>query len=162
MSVSPMAIAGIVGAAFVLALLVWLLRRRPRLIRDWRDAEVAAAAWLRAQGCRGVELTTAGADAGIDILTETWAVQVKHRSSPTGRPAIQQIVGAALDVERLPAVVSTSGFTAPAVTYASDHQVALVELDLTGRADPVTSSARDIGRVRLKKRTLVRRWHRSR
>lgn len=137
---------GISGALAVLALLAWIVRRdRQPELDDWRDAERLAAAWLRTAGCRKVEPTNAGADGGIDVLTADWAVQVKHRSARTGRPVVQQIVGAALAVDRRPAVVSTSGFTAPAIDYADAHDVALVELDDSGRARRVNVAAREIG-----------------
>lgn len=142
-------VAGVLGAVLVLGALAWLVRRGSRpLIGDWRDAERLAAGWLRSSGCRRVELTSAGADGGIDVLTAEWAVQVKHRSAPTGRPAVQQIIGAALAVDRRPAIVSTSGFTAPAIDFADDHDVALVELDSKARGRRVNASARDIGRRR--------------
>lgn len=142
----PMVVGGIVGALAVLWLLVRAVRG-PRVIEidDWHQAELLTASWLREQGCRGVALTTAGADGGIDVMTQEWAVQVKHTAKRVGRPAVQQIVGAALDADRRPAVVSTSGFTQPAMIYADDHDVGLVELGADGRATLVNLSAREIG-----------------
>lgn len=142
---------GLGGALAVLVLVAWLVLARSRSsIVDWRDAEHRTATWLRSIGCRDVTLTADGADGGIDILTDRWAVQVKHRSARVGRPAVQQIVGAALAVERSPVVVSTSGFTGPALEFAADHDVALVELELDGRARPVNEPARALGRRRIR------------
>lgn len=139
-------VVGIVGAIGVVLLLVWFVRADRRVVdRDWQQVERDTATWLRTVGCRQVALTTAGADGGVDVLTSEWAVQVKHTERRVGRPAVQQIVGAALHVERRPAVVSTSGFTSPAVEYAVEHDVALVRLDDDGRGRPVTSAAREIG-----------------
>lgn len=151
----PIAVAGVVGALAVLWLLFRAVRGgRPAVIEDWQQAESLTASWLRSQGCRQVALTTAGADGGIDVMTQDWAVQVKHTAKRVGRPAVQQIVGAALDADRRPAVVSTSGFTQPAITYAQDHDVALVELGADGHGTLVTESANEIGERR---RSLLRR-----
>lgn len=138
-------IVGIGGAVLIIGALVHVVTRRSSVVADWQQVEREAAAWLRSIGCRDVRLTSAGADGGVDILTREWAVQVKHRSSRTGRPAVQQIVGAALAVDRAPAVVSTSGFTAPAIEFADQHQVALVELDDRGRGHRVNPPARRLG-----------------
>lgn len=141
-----LAVAGVVGAVAVLVLLYVAVRHaRGRGEFDWRDAERATAQWLREVGCRKVELTSAGADGGIDVLTDSWAVQVKHTERRVGRPAIQQIVGAAMAVDRRPALVSSSGFSKPAVEFADEHEVALVELDDHGRGQPVNATARHIG-----------------
>lgn len=127
-----------------LAMIVYRVRR-PR-IRDWRDAETAAARWLRKAGCRRVSLTGGSADAGIDVITAEWAVQVKHTTKRVGRPAVQQLVGAALTLDRFPALFSTSGFSAPACEYAIEHDVALFELDLDGRAYGINRPARRVGK----------------
>ena len=136
--------AALVVAVVVLVLVVRRLRR-PR-IRDWRDAEIATARWLRKAGCRRVALTGGSADGGIDVVTAEWAVQVKHTAKRVGRPAVQQLVGAALTLDRLPALFSTSGFSAPACDYAIEHQVALFELDLGGRAHGINRQARRVGK----------------
>lgn len=141
------ALVVVAGGAMV-ALAAWRIYRRVARSRiaDWRDAEAAAASWLRRAGCRGVALTGAGADGGIDVVSTEWAVQVKHTANKVGRPAVQQLVGAALALERSPALFSTGGFTAPARAYADQHDVALVELGLDGRARPLNRPARRIGR----------------
>ena len=135
--------AGMAGAVLVLVgLFVW---RRRNHIRDWQDAERATARWLRRAGCRRVMLTGGSADGGIDVLTSEWAVQVKHTAKRVGRPAVQQLVGAALSVDRAPALFSTSGFSGPACEYAAEHQVALFELDIDGSAHGINRPARKVG-----------------
>jgi len=133
------------GTVVVFAL-AWLWRavRRPR-IRDWRDAEAAAARWLRRAGCRRVSLTGGSADGGIDVVTAKWAVQVKHTEKRVGRPAVQQTVGAALSLGRAPALFSTSGFSAPAFAYAEEHDVALLDLARNGSAQRMNRPSRRIG-----------------
>jgi hypothetical protein len=137
-------LAGVVVASVLFG---WLLHRirRPR-IRDWRDAEAATARWLRKAGCRRVSLTGGSADGGIDVVTAEWAVQVKHTTKRVGRPAVQQLVGAALTLDRYPALFSTSGYSAPARAYAIEHEVALFELDVSGAARGINRSARRVGK----------------
>lgn len=142
----------LVAAAVVVLILGMIRRARSRRVRDWRDAELAVARWLRRAGCRRVALTTAGADGGVDVVTAHWAVQVKHTTKRVGRPAVQQIVGAALSLDRRAAVFSSSGFSAPAIDYAAVHDVALFELDAAGNARPLNRAARDVG----KRRRLLR------
>ncbi|MEM7093163.1 MAG: restriction endonuclease [Actinomycetota bacterium] len=151
-----MAIVGLIGALGVFWLLVRFVRRaRSGSALDWQEAERWSAAWLSRQGCRNVALTVAGADGGIDVLSRDWAVQVKHTARPVGRPAVQQIVGAALDADRRPAVISTSGFSAPALDYADAHEVALLVLETETVIRPVNRWALEIGGTR--RRRLLRR-----
>ncbi len=137
-----------IALAVATPMISWLVvrRLRRRRIRDWRDAEDATARWLRKAGCRLVALTRAGGDGGIDVITSDWAVQVKHTSKRVGRPAVQQLVGAALTLDRFPALFSTSGFSGPARRYADEHDVALFELDLDGRAHGLNRPARRVGK----------------
>jgi len=137
-------VAGLLVGGLVFLWLVFVMRR-PR-IRDWHDAEIATARWLRRAGCRRVSLTGGSADGGIDVVTADWAVQVKHTAKRVGRPAVQQLVGAALTLDRGPALFSTSGFSGPAFAYADEHGVALFELDLKGTATGVNRAARRVGK----------------
>jgi len=143
---SPVRVQFAVAAAAAVLLMLGLVwwARRPR-IRDWRDAEAATARWLRRAGCRRVSMTGGSADGGIDVITADWAVQVKHTAKRVGRPAVQQLVGAALTLGRAPALFSTSGFSAPACEYAAEHQVALFELDTNGSATGINRPARKVG-----------------
>ena len=87
-------------------------------------------------------------------MTADWAVQVKHTAKRVGRPAVQQLVGAALTLGREPVLFSTSGFSAPAVVYADEHDVALLELALDGSATRINRRARRVGK---RSRRLIRR-----
>ena len=148
-------VAALAAASLIISFLV-VRRIRRRRIRDWRDAEDATARWLRKAGCRRVSLTRAGADGGIDVITSEWAVQVKHTSKPVGRPAVQQLVGAAITLDRFPVLFSTSGFSQPARRYADEHDVALFELDLDGRAHGLNRSARRVGKRSRRLRLAIR------
>jgi hypothetical protein len=152
-SESAVQIAVALGLSGVAMLAAVVRLRRPR-IRTWQDAEAAAARWLRRAGCRRVELTGGSADGGIDVVTADWAVQVKHTAKRVGRPAVQQLVGAALTLGREPVLFSTSGFSAPAVVYADEHDVALLELALDGSATRINRRARRVGK---RSRRLIRR-----
>ena len=139
-----LAVGGSVAAGVLVAWWIWR-RLRSQPIRDWQDAEVAVAVWLRRRGCRRAEVTPRGADGGIDVMTRELAVQVKHVNRRVGRPTLQQIVGAAITVDRAPAVFSTSGFSGPALEYADEHDVAIFHLYLDGRAEPLNKPARSVG-----------------
>jgi len=80
-----------------------------------------------------------------DVITAKWAVQVKHIEKRVGRPVLQQVVGAALSVDRYAAVVSTSGFSAPAFDYAEEHNIALLEMDLDGHVERRNETADLVG-----------------
>lgn len=155
MSDSAIALIGLVAAVVIVAVTLWLVLRRPGSAEpEWQRFERDTAAWLDRVGCRRVEPTGAGADGGIDVLTERWAVQVKATSKVAGRPVIQQTVAAAVAVEREPVVVSASGFSPQAIEAAAMHQVALVDAS-TGRFERVNAQAHEIGLRR--RRTLLSR-----
>jgi len=117
----------------------------PRLARRRGcHGPLASPPWLSTRFAHG--RTGGSADGGIDVITARWAVQVKHTAKRVGRPAVQQLVGAALSLGRSPALFSTSGFSAPACDYALDHDVALFELDLDGSAHGINRPALRVGK----------------
>lgn len=155
MTEGSLALIGLAAAVIIVVVTLWLVLRRPSSPEpDWQRFERDSAAWLDRVGCRRVEPTGAGADGGIDVLTERWAVQVKATSNVAGRPVIQQTVAAAVAVDREPAVVSASGFSPQAIEAAALHQVALVDAS-TGRFERVNALAHEIGLRR--RRTLFSR-----
>jgi len=152
---SAIALVGLAAAVIIVAITVWLVFRRPGSVGpEWQRFEQDAAGWLDRVGCRRVELTGAGADGGIDVVTDRWAVQVKATSKVAGRPVVQQTVAAAAAVDREPAVVSASGFSPQAIEAADIHQVALVDAS-TGRFERVNQLAHELGMRR--HRTLLSR-----
>ena len=128
-----------IAASVVAALLIIRRVRRPR-IRDWRDAETAAARWLRKAGCRRVSLTGGSADGGIDVVTAEWAVQVKHTTKRVGRPAVQQLVGAALTLDRLSGVVFDQRVQCPSPCLCASNTMSLC-LSSISTAGPTASTA---------------------
>lgn len=117
----------------------------------WRLAEDAAAAFVRSLGFREATATPVGADAGLDVVGSGVAAQVKTQLPPVGRPAVQRLRGAALDVPvRL--FFSTSGYTTAAIDYADEAGVALFNLDGNLSAFAVNSEAVGMSRKRRKQK----------
>lgn len=94
----------------------------------WRDGEELAAAWARWLGARGVVVTQATRDGGVDVSADGVAISVKtfDKTPTVGISVVQQIAGAASG--RLPVIMSTARFTAPAVTEADRIGVALLRM----------------------------------
>ena len=117
----------------------------PTLIGSWQQAEANAVRWMRAWGINDAALTGAGSDAGSDIASRTALAQVKREATPTGRPALQQLVGArGHDQHKRLLFFSATGFTTPAVAYAEQMAIALFQYDLDGTMRPLTSAARSV------------------
>ena len=113
----------------------------PRLIRHPRDAEIAAAEWLRYWGFADARTHGPGADAGIDVESLTMVAQVKARVSPAGRPELQQLHGAAVGKGKQGVFFSIGGFTAQAVGWANDVGLPLFAFDLQGEPTAVNGPA---------------------
>lgn len=97
-----------------------------------REYEQAAAQYLRSQGYRGVELTRATGDFGVDLIA--WrdgtkcAVQCKYYSAPVGVSAVQEVVaGMAYYGCGAAVVVTNSTFTKAARELAEKNDVLLME-----------------------------------
>ncbi|MEU6553602.1 restriction endonuclease [Streptomyces sp. NPDC046915] len=112
-----------------------------RLIRDARDAELAAVDWMRYLGFTDAVATPVGADEGIDVLAEHAVAQVKKEGSPTSRPTVQQLHGVAAAKQRSALFFSMAGYTPPAIAWASQQGIALFQYDLQGTPQPVNPPA---------------------
>ncbi|MGW7256525.1 restriction endonuclease [Streptomyces sp. NPDC054834] len=112
-----------------------------RLIRDARDAELAAVDWMRYLGFTDAVATPVGADEGIDVLAERAVAQVKKEGSPTTRPTVQQLHGVAAAKQRSALFFSMAGYTPPAIAWASQQGIALFQYDLQGTPQPVNPPA---------------------
>ncbi len=101
-----------------------------------REFEVAVAKIFRSYGYIA-KVTPFTRDYGTDILMEDesgtkYAVQVKQYASGTsiGRPVLQRLQGAMLSANADKAILVTlSTFSEPAVAYARDHGIRLVDGD---------------------------------
>lgn len=109
---------------------------------EWQEAEELAARWLRVHGFPDAAVTPPGADGGLDVVGRGIAAQVKNLSTPVGRPTIQQLVGANRHGARA-ACFSRAGYSASAVAFANQTDVALFTIDTSRDAvEPVNNIAR--------------------
>lgn len=111
--------------------------------RGHADAERFAAAVCACMGLR-VKTTTAGADEGLDLLGPDACGQVKHHLRPVGRPALQQLVGAAAGHEGHKLFFALAGYTPAALTYANAQGVALFRYNTVGLVEAVNTVAREV------------------
>lgn len=98
-------------------------------IRTWSEAEALGLALMRALGFHDAVLTAAGADGGIDAASPSAVCQVKFHVASVGRPAVQQLHGAA---RGRTAIFLAPSFTGAAQQWAAESNVALFTLDVSG------------------------------
>jgi hypothetical protein len=115
---------------------------QPTLIRSFQDAEEAAAAWMRWMGWGDAAVTPAGSDGGIDVLATRAVGQVKAHVNRIGRPELQQLHGVAASRKRDAVFFCLGGYTAQAVGWAEEVDMALFQFDLSGEPNPVNAVAR--------------------
>lgn len=120
------------------------------LIRTAREAEEAAARWLRNIGFSDVELTPPGPDGGLDVASGFVAAQVKAEVKPIGRPVIQQTLGVARALNSIPFCFALGGYTADARLYGETNGVALLQFDLQGYLEPLTSHAESMTAIHVR------------
>lgn len=118
------------------------------LIRTPEDAEFVAAQWLAYWERSEVHLTPPGADGGIDIWSKDTVGQVKLMGNRLGRPALQQLLGAATAQGRRPVFFSLSGYSAQALEFANANGMALFSFDRQGTPRAENRAARDLMRWR--------------
>jgi hypothetical protein len=114
---------------------------KPVLIRTWRDAELAAAEWMKYWGYTNVAATAVGTDGGIDVVSNEAVAQVKAETSATGRPKVQQHHGVAVSEGKAAIFFALAGFTPAARTYAEQNGILLFSFDLQGEPKPVNTAA---------------------
>lgn len=114
----------------------------PMRIRNFRDAEEAAAAWIQFWGWKDARVTRTGADEGKDVESRQVVAQVKAHANPIGRPDIQNLYGVAQAERKIPLFFSLSDYTAQACEWADRVDMALFAFDLEGRPEPVNLSAK--------------------
>ncbi|GAB3760343.1 hypothetical protein FB382_003077 [Nocardioides ginsengisegetis] len=119
-----------------------ICRPELRLIRTAHEAEQVVAEWLTYLGFGSASLTKSGPDGGIDVQTSTVVAQVKMEAVPSGRPALQQLLGAAVIEAKTPVFFSLAGYTREAVEWADRASMALFQFDFQGEPTPVNESAR--------------------
>jgi hypothetical protein len=120
-----------------------------RQITSWQIAETNAAAWMRYWGYRDARVTSGGPDSGIDVRSSAALAQVKFEAHQVGRPVLQRLVGARGRDHGLELLCFTgTGYSAAAVEYGSEMDIALFTYDLSGAMRPINRSARSmVGRA---------------
>lgn len=111
-------------------------------IRTPQDAERNAAIRMRELGFSDSEVTTGGADGGVDVISGAALAQVKWRGGVVGRPEIQNLYGArGVDTSRRLLFFAASGYSAHAIEYAEATDVALFTYEPDGRISAVNDHA---------------------
>lgn len=117
---------------------------RPRLIKDFTQAEVYAAEFMRYLGFEDATPTPVGVDGGVDVVAAEAIAQVKMEGIPTGRPVIQAIFGVSSLAQQRALVFSLAGYTTQAIEWAEAARVACFEFALDGSILAVSESAREL------------------
>ncbi len=126
---------GLIAAVFLIALILYLIRRRrishlPMDDMDGREFEEYCASLLEKCGFLEPEITRASHDYGVDIITEkdgiSYAIQCKRHTEPVGIKAIQEAYAGRDYYDCMVGVVMTSQyFTAPATELAKKLKILL-------------------------------------
>ncbi len=112
------------------------------LIRSPADAEAAAAQWMRYWGFADAEVTNVGPDSGIDVRATDAVAQVKAYQVPVGRPDVQRLQGVRTHVDAKEALFfALTAYTAQAVEWADEMDIALFRFDLQGEPKPENPTA---------------------
>lgn len=101
-------------------------------VRTWQDAELNAAAWLRAWGYRDARAAMGGPDGGVDVRASGALAQVKFRASQIGRPDLQRLLGAATGTQAQLFFFTGTGYSRHAVEFADQTGIALFTYALDG------------------------------
>lgn len=114
----------------------------PTQIHDWAAAECNARDWMRYMGFVDAELTPGGSDAGIDVQGRDVLAQVKYKAHAIGRSSLQQLVGARLrSHDKLLLFFTGSTYSAQAVEYASQMDIALFRYSVFGQVEALNATA---------------------
>jgi Restriction endonuclease len=116
----------------------------PRLLKNYRDAELYAAEVMTSFGFTGVTLTGGGADEGIDVRADGAVAQVKMEACTTSRPVIQALFGVAVAERSKGLFFSLAGYTPQALNWADRAGVACFEFAFDGSLIACTTSAKTI------------------
>lgn len=113
-----------------------------RPVMTWQDAELLAAAHMADLGFSGATVTPGGADAGLDVVAQDAAAQVKYHEGSTGRPDIQRLIGAAHGFRTR--IFYASSYTTAAILEADRLGVALFQFTPEGLVVAINDAARGI------------------
>jgi len=80
-------------------------------------------------GASGAETTRYVNDGGIDVVSDHYAVQVKHEATKIGPSVVRETFGVATSLGKRAGVFSKSGFTKSAIDFADENEVLLVRYE---------------------------------
>lgn len=117
--------------AAVIILLVIRRCRKPNTADEGMEYEHRVARYLKRKGFKGVTVTKASRDYGVDIIARKrrrrYAIQCKYYSRPVGVSAVQEaFTGMAHYDCNAAMVVTNSTFTKAAITLAEENDVVLI------------------------------------
>jgi hypothetical protein len=115
----------------------------PDVIDSPADAEAQAAVWMIGLGFADAMPTQFTADGGIDVVSSRAVAQVKFQVAPVGRPALQNLVGAAGSEHpgKFKLFFSWKGYSGPAFVFAEQAHVALFSFTTGGELVPENTQA---------------------
>ena len=77
----------------------------------------------------GAKTTRFVDDGGIDVISENYAIQVKHEARNIGPQVVREIFGVASSLGKRAAVFARVGFTRSAIQFAESNNIVLVTYD---------------------------------
>ena len=89
------------------------------------------------------KVTSVGPDSGIDVSSNLAVAQVKMEGVPTGRPAVQRLLGVSVGEKKQGIFFSLSGYTAGANQWATQVGILLFQFDYQGGPRPCNKPAHD-------------------
>lgn len=105
----------------------------PDVIDSPADAEAQAAVWMIGLGFSDAMPTQLTGDSGIDVVAARAVAQVKFQVAPVGRPALQNLIGAAAEHQgKIRLFFAWKGYTGPAFVFAEQTNIALFCFSTSG------------------------------
>ena len=101
-----------------------------------------AGAHVTHLGFVGATVTPGGGDAGLDVVAQGAAAQVKHHEGPTGRPDIQRLYGAGQGFPNR--IFYAASYTVAAIGEADRLGIALFQFTPEGLVVAINDAARAI------------------
>ncbi|MEO6943369.1 MAG: restriction endonuclease [Lacisediminihabitans sp.] len=110
-----------------------------------RGAELWVADALRWLGIEGVDVTRQTSDGGVDILTNDFAISVKHYSGAVPVEEVREIFGVATVLQKVPMLWTSGTLTVSGAEFATMAPVAVFQYEVeTGTIAPVNLPAQDL------------------
>ncbi|MEX1077574.1 MAG: restriction endonuclease [Homoserinimonas sp.] len=95
-----------------------------------RGAELWVADALRWLGIEGVDVTRQTSDGGVDILTNDFAISVKHYSGAVPVEEVREIFGVATVLQKAPMLWTSGTLTVSGAEFADMAPVAVFQYDV--------------------------------